>query len=1065
MTFASNSFLSLSAALALLAAPAAHAGDNRPAKPEMRVKLPEWGLNTEIWDFPSGLRIMFQADDSHDTVGVYSVVNHGSADDPKDLAEVAHFVEHTWFRSVHGDLPPVMDVIQDIGAVFNATTHNDFTDYQTFTSKEFLPLLLRLESLRLTEPYAGVTEDQITVEREVIRNEWRRRNEQNFALFANYMNEAIYPEGHGYHVSSTHNTIDNIKLKNLQDFFDAYYKPHETTIFVVGDIPTSPVEQMSLILQNFELSLLDERLTEEDLSIIPRPGIENPDPTNPEHVLAVALDPTQRDRPPEQRDFYPRLDPGKRAPRISEDRPPVPELGSAEVQTRQWPLESKMVVVGWSLPGGYRSDHWNLQMLGNLAGQVVSQGFYEDIDRKRIGDVSCGSWAEVTNTTFFCYAEIKDKGMDAEVVRDRILDQLPELWNPEKAQSNVVNGFGFWLPRTRNQLLAGMLNQVDTYIGISEGRASDTAIHTHYTATPNFYSAGMEQAFKIDAGTMSDLAKTYLRRDRAATVVLEPLSEDEIDTTSEFSSYEGASATDVVIRSSDDLTKVTKEDIEAAYVKPNLEGMLDFKLDNGLRVIVKDHGEAPLVQASLFVNRNYWEEPKNWSSFTANNVRSVGHDPLQVAASPNFYVNPGIPGYQPGFGLPFATGGQGEDALVLTMRAPSGNLDSALWMLREEIETAVPYVDGKARFVERNEKGLKGAWFDPEWHLTRVRNEFLYPNHAAGREETWEDVQGIKEWGNAQVNAYLDQHLRPENATLFIVGDLDYDKAKEMAQQYWGGWKARDPNAPPVPEMSRPDMPSQDSRVIILDDPGRTQSQMYASCRLNVTGPEEKPAVSVLGSLMRNRTFQTLRIQEGLAYSPGAYTDVGAHGGGELTFYSLATNAGVGRTLEFFKQMVKEVEAGDVDETEVTLHKLRNARSRGVPRQSIGQLTGALISVVNQDADWTLISDAGTTISEVDKAQLTKLLEGCADHMVATIQGPKDVVTPQLDERGIEYEVLEWQSVAEELLWTHDPKAAKKREKDKQKKAKKSGKAAEKADKKKEDAEGSEGEDGEASAD
>ena len=232
MMHTTKSLLSLSTALALLAAPVAEAADKRPAKPEMRVKLPEWGLNTEIWDFPSGLRIMFQHDDSHDTVGVYSVTNHGSADDPQDLAEVAHFVEHTWFRSVHGELPPVMDVIQDIGAVFNATTHNDFTDYQTFAGTDFLPLLLRLESLRLTEPYIGVTEDQITVEREVIRNEWRRRNEQSFALFANYMNEAIYPEGHGYHVSSTHDTIDNIKLKNLQDFFDEYYKPDQTTIFL-----------------------------------------------------------------------------------------------------------------------------------------------------------------------------------------------------------------------------------------------------------------------------------------------------------------------------------------------------------------------------------------------------------------------------------------------------------------------------------------------------------------------------------------------------------------------------------------------------------------------------------------------------------------------------------------------------------------------------------------------------------------------------------------------------------------------------------------------------------------
>jgi len=77
---------------------------------------------------------------------------------------------------------------------------------------------------------------------------------------------------------------------------------------------------------------------------------------------------------------------------------------------------------------------------------------------------------------------------------------------------------------------------------------------------------------------------------------------------------------------------------------------------------------------------------------------------------------------------------------------------------------------------------------------------------------------------------------------------------------------------------------------------------------------------------------------------------------------------------------------------------------------------------------------------------------------VVTIQGPKDVVTPQLDERGIDYEVLEWQSEAEELLWTYDPKEAKKREKKKQKKAKKRAKAAKKAEKKKDSGDDSDGE-------
>jgi zinc protease len=1052
--------LSLTALLALGMSSTALAADSRPAKPEMKVNVPPYSLNTNVYTFPSGLRIMMQSDRTYPTVGVFSVVNHGSADDPKDLAEVAHFVEHTWFRSVHGELPPVMDVIQDVGTVFNATTHNDWTDYQTYAASKYVNQLLTLESLRLTEPYIGVTEEQITVEREVIRNEWRRRNEQNFALFANYMNEVVYPEDHGYHTSSTHDTIDNIKLKNLQDFFDQYYTPEETTVFVVGDIPEDPNEQLSLVFRNFAPELLHPEMTDDDIFEYPRPGIENPDPDNPDHVLTGAWDPADRDTPPESRKLFPLVPNSEWEPRISEDRPPVPDVGTTEMRTKQWPLDEKMVVVGWSLPGGYRSDHWALQLLGNVASGFVYSGFAEDVDRKRIGEVACGSWAEITNTTFFCYAELKDKKLDPERVRTQIIDQLSQIWNPEMAQSNMVNGYARQLSRARNELLANTLKNVDAYVAISAGRANDTAVHAHYTGEPKFYSDGMNQIMNFDGETIIDIASTYLKRDRAAAVVLEPLSEDEIDTTSEFSSYSGANQNDVVINSSDDLSAVDDEQIEREYIQPDLSDLEDFTLDNGLRVVIKPHGAAPLTRVNLFVKRNFYDEPEGLASFVRSFTQSVGNDPLPIAATNNFYIQQGWPGY-PGHGAPFALdpGYSSDSSYNFSYMGPSGNIDGLLWLLREEMETVKPYIDGKSTYITRVEKSLKGDWFDPEWHLSRISNEYMYPGHPAGQVRTWDDVQAMREWGNGDIDAYLTQILRPENAVLVVSGNFDPKKTKELVTKYWGGWKGRG-DAEPIADMTPPAMPDQPSRIVILDEPGRTQSQVNTSCRLNYDDPSLEPAVRVLGSLLRNQTFSTLRIAEGLAYSPGAYAAVRGHNGAELGFYSLATNVGVGRTVEFFKEAVEKVESGDVDLDEVKLHKLRNARAAGVRRQSIDQMTDALLGVLRRDADWDLLTDGGKHIAGVNPDQLTDLVKGCSEHMVTTIQGPKDVITPQLDERGYEYEVLEWQSYAEELLWQHDAKAAKKREKDKQKKAKKDAKKADKADNKKDD-----GDDGEANAD
>jgi zinc protease len=264
--------LSLCATLSLLAGvPAvdAYAADARPPRPEMKPKVPEYSLQAQSFVFPTGLRIVMQSDRSHPVVTTWMIVNHGSKDDPKGKEETAHFVEHTWFRSKHGDLPPIMDTIQDLGTMFNATTRNDWTDYRTVASSEYLPIMLKLESLRLTEPYQGVTEEEIDVEREVIRNEWRRRNEQSNALFVDYLYKSVYPEEHGYHDHSTHETIDNIKLADLQGFFDDYYTPENTTIFVVGDF--DPEQATTLIFENFDPKVLHPDLTSRSRTRTTRP--------------------------------------------------------------------------------------------------------------------------------------------------------------------------------------------------------------------------------------------------------------------------------------------------------------------------------------------------------------------------------------------------------------------------------------------------------------------------------------------------------------------------------------------------------------------------------------------------------------------------------------------------------------------------------------------------------------------------------------------------------------------------------------------------------------------------
>jgi hypothetical protein len=85
-----------------------------------------------------------------------------------------------------------------------------------------------------------------------------------------------------------------------------------------------------------------------------------------------------------------------------------------------------------------------------------------------------------------------------------------------------------------------------------------------------------------------------------------------------------------------------------------------------------------------------------------------------------------------------------------------------------------------------------------------------------------------------------------------------------------------------------------------------------------------------------------------------------------------------------------------------------------------------------------------------------KALEPCMGHEVVTVVGPVEQITPQLDEAGIAYEVVDWEKLYEGNL---SAKELKKYQKSKAKsEAKKAKEEAKKA------AEGGDSEDGEATA-
>ena len=121
---------------------------------------------------------------------------------------------------------------------------------------------------------------------------------------------------------------------------------------------------------------------------------------------------------------------------------------------------------------------------------------------------------------------------------------------------------------------------------------------------------------------------------------------------------------------------------------------------------------------------------------------------------------------------------------------------------------------------------------------------------------------------------FRESTFLPNNAVMFIVGDVERDWITARIEQFLGNWK---PGV--LPDPSFPSPPERDARAIYLvDRPGSAQSNIViANQGITRTSPDYFPMLlmhTVLGANASSRLFMNLREDKGYTY--GAYSNLDA---------------------------------------------------------------------------------------------------------------------------------------------------------------------------------------------
>ncbi len=1004
--------------------------------PDLSPHIPDYSLTTRTFVFPSGLTVYVQPDHSQPMVAITTVFDKGSTSDPAGQEGIAHFVEHFWFKSRHlrqldedGTVlvegPRTWDVLSEMGCGLNASTSNDWTNYMTICPKSALKPLLRLASLRMTDPVGGTYPEEVESEREVIRNELRMRMENGGAGALRYVFDRVYGPEHPYHrmTVGTHGSLDNIEHADIEKFTDDYYKPEYATMVLVGDFDVE--EAASLIFENFEPSLLHPDLTSDDIVWYPRDGVnpEDIDPDNPraDQVLWTAIAPGTRDDPqPFQlggEDDIPR--------RFETFGLPAGAAYNTEVGVFDAPVDERQVIVAWSAPGGYRGETTVARIAANMAGNQVMRGVWDDPRVTRSGggegngkgvpDVGCFAMDDKENTTIMCFMGITESA-PGERMAEVLIDQLPEMWNPELMQisqyrSSYENSFSL----AKMGLMSSTLLSLDRVAGLYGARATDIAMHAHFTGSPTYHTDTMAEMADFEVTDAMDYARTYMRRDRAAMVVLNPIPEDERTLDSSESDYAGATAENDLVVSAMDPDSITPEFIASQVDLPDFDLMVEETLPNGLRVVVMPHGEAPLVEAQLItrggsaldmVNMDGWAE--GFLADAGNEYNAMGRpvlDPLRIAGSWN---DSGTDQYS-----------------SLGLRGPSGNVDGALYMLRTRLDNSeIEFRKAKKRIKDAR-KDLSRRWRRQSYWTSAVWLDQMGTDHAAFHSLTPEDLDARLELDKDAVEAYLAAKYSPANATLLIVGNIDPQDAMAQARTYFGSWSSDSSGMEiPTPEMAP--IVEHEPMVYVFDDAQKTQTDIKLYCRMTDASTPTDATRAVAGQMLSDHLFETLRAREGVTYGAYAGSQAEVGGTGMFRMGALVQNDAVALATKVFYQVADDAAAGNFPMERFRPTQLSIARKYVLGQQSVGQMTGRLMGTLGAQDDWSRISGFPERLSSVSMEGMTELMTSCPNTRVVTMVGPEDVIVPQLEEAGIAFEVFDHQAAALELLDVYDIKTAKK---------------------------------------
>jgi zinc protease len=800
----SRLILSVAASALLLGLPAAtvaHASAPAvaAAPAQAAVEVPPLGFTRRVLD--NGMEVYSARDASTSNVTVQVWYRVGSKDDPAGRSGFAHLFEHLMFKATKNMPTESFDrLTEDVGGMNNAFTADDVTAYYEVVPANHLERILFAEADRMGS--LVVDEPTFVSERDVVKEEYRQRilASPYGRLFGLFAPQTIYQE-HPYRrpgIGSIEE-LDSSTLEDVLRFHATYYRPDNAILIVAG---------------NFDQAQLDAWVDQ-------------------------YFAPLQRPSTPLPRNV------------VSEPEPGGPR--SATYYAPNVPLPA--VALAWNTVPYAHEDRASLTVLDDILSTGESSRLYRSlVYQQQIAAQTSSSpdfAQQAGNLTAYA---IMAQGQPVEAGKAALEAEIARLRDEPVTAAELAEA--------KNELIANALRGRESV----EDRATTLGMALIMTGDPTAADREIAEIQAVTAADVQRVARRYLTPQRQITINYLPA--DEQNPPSVQNMNVDAPVTVADLAAARPVATLLPEAERARLpeagpeVSPATPTIADFRLGNGMRVLVAPTEGLPLVSARLNFDAGSANDPAGKPGVAAMTAALLTQGTASRSA-------PEIATALEQLGAAVGAG-SGPDFTNVYANAPKDVFDETVALMADLVRNPAFAAEELERQQSQTLDGLRVALSQPGSVAGQSVGRVVYGDapYAAPGGGTLASIPAITRDDVAAFHAAL---YRPSQATLVFSGDIDATEARALAEQAFGDWRDPAGAAPALADKAGAALPP---RVVVIDQPGAGQAAVVAAMRsVGRTDADFFPLVlgnTLLGGGFSSRLNQEIRIERGLSYGARA---------------------------------------------------------------------------------------------------------------------------------------------------------------------------------------------------